>query len=105
MYYRNAAAAILVVDVTEPQSLTVAERWVMEIRQKTEGTECYIILAVNKVDLSSRSISEDDIKAFCLKKEIDFIETSALSGYNVNELFEMVCKHCLSHSRMFYLSF
>lgn len=98
MYYRNAAAAVLVVDVTQENSLTVADRWVMDIRQKTDGSDCYIILAVNKIDLPNRSISVEEISAFCEEKGIDSIETSALSGYQVNDLFDKVCEHCVVDS-------
>ena len=33
MYYRNAAAAVLVIDVTEKRSLEVAARWILDIHQ------------------------------------------------------------------------
>lgn len=99
MYYRNAAAAILVVDVTQPNSLAVAERWIMDVRQKTEGSDCYIILAVNKIDLPNRSITQDSVAAFCEEKGIESIETSALSGYQVDELFDRVCTKCVSDLR------
>lgn len=95
MYYRQAAAAILVIDVSDKQSLKVADRWVMDIRQKTEGKDCYIILAVNKVDLPDRAITSDIIADFCQEKGIDSIETSALSGYQVRELFDRVCDNCM----------
>lgn len=95
MYYRQAAAAILVIDVSDKQSLRVADRWIMDIRQKTEGTDCYIILAVNKVDLPERAITPDIVADFCREKGVDSIETSALSGYQVQELFDRVCDHCM----------
>ncbi|KAK8831830.1 Rab5 [Blastocystis sp. ATCC 50177/Nand II] len=95
MYYRQAAAAILVIDVSDKQSLRVADRWIMDIRQKTEGTDCYIIMAVNKVDLPERAITPDIVADFCREKGVDSIETSALSGYQVQELFDRVCDNCM----------
>ena len=95
MYYRQAAAAILVIDVTEPQSLKVADRWIMDIRQKTEGSDCYIIMAVNKIDLTERAFTPEAIAEFCKEKGIDYVETSALSGYQVQELFDCVCDNCM----------
>ena len=68
MYYRNAAAAILVVDVTQSDSLKVADRWIMDIRQKTDDSDCYIILAINKIDLPNRAFSFEEIKSFCDEK-------------------------------------
>ena len=98
MYYRQAAAAILVIDVSDKQSLRVADRWIMDIRQKTEGTDCYIIMAVNKVDLPERAITPDIVADFCREKGVDSIETSALSGYQVQELFDRVCDNCMETS-------
>lgn len=95
MYYRQAAAAILVIDVTEPQSLKVADRWIMDIRQKTEGSDCYIVMAVNKIDLTERAFTPEAINEFCKEKGIDYVETSALSGYQVQELFDHVCDNCM----------
>ena len=95
MYYRNASAAILVIDVTSRLSLNVAERWIMDIRQQSNKADIYLILAVNKVDLPDKCITSEEVQSFCAEKGIDFMETSAKSGYNVNELFERVCDNCL----------
>ena len=95
MYYRNAAAAVIVVDVSNPMSLQVADRWILDLRQKTEGEDCYIILAANKVDLENRAVSLEQIEEFCTRMGIDFLETSALTGYNVKELFDTICQRCV----------
>lgn len=72
MYYRNAAAAVLVVDITQSESLKVADRWIMDIRQKTDGADCYVILAANKVDLPDRKVSLEEITSFCEEKSYLF---------------------------------
>ena len=95
MYYRNASAAVLVVDVTSEISLQVAERWVLDVRQQADRADCYLIMAANKVDIPNRTITTEQIQTFCTEKGIDFLETSARNGLNVNELFEKVCDHCL----------
>lgn len=94
MFYRNAAAAVIVVDVSYPSSLSMADRWILELRQKTENEDCYIILAANKVDLANRLVSREQIEEFCNRNGIDFLETSALTGQNVKELFETICQRC-----------
>ena len=95
MYYRNAAAAVIVVDVSNPASLQVADRWILDLRQKTEGEDCYVILAANKVDLEDRAVSHEQIEEFCSRIGIDFLETSALTGHNVKEVFETICQRCV----------
>jgi Ras-related protein Rab-5C len=50
IYYRDAAAAICVFDVTNAQSLTAAERWLEDLR-KFAPPHLIIALAANKSDL------------------------------------------------------
>lgn len=95
MYYRNASAAVIVVDITDAQSLKVANRWIMDIHQRAVNADCYIILALNKVDLEERALTPEAVQSFCAEKGIDYIETSAKSGYNVSELFDKICDACL----------
>ena len=95
MYYRNASAAIVVVDITDAQSLKVADRWIMDIHQRAVNSDCYIILALNKVDMEDRALTTEAVQSFCSEKGIDYIETSAKSGYNVSELFDKICDACL----------
>ena len=83
MYYRNAAAAILVVDVTQSDSLKVADRWIMDIRQKTDDSDCYIILAINKIDLSNRAFSFEEIKSLTSSERNSITLDSNMVGYRV----------------------
>lgn len=50
LFYRNASAAMLVFDVTEPGSFENVKKWVAELRRHVEA---YMILCVvaNKIDL------------------------------------------------------
>ena len=52
-------------------------------------------MAVNKIDLTERAFTPEAIDEFCKEKGIDYVETSALSGYQVQELFDHVCDNCM----------
>ena len=55
MYYRGAAAAIVVYDITNQQSFARAKSWVKELqRQGSASSNVLIALAGNKLDLASR---------------------------------------------------
>ncbi len=63
MYYRNANAAIVVYDITNPYSFEKAQKWyykfwfrVSELKEKAPQN---IILAIcgNKIDLEERKVS------------------------------------------------
>merc|ERR1711920_633073 len=53
MYYRGAAAAVVVYDITSRQSFERAKKWVDELKT-TGSADCVIALAGNKVDLEAR---------------------------------------------------
>ena len=52
MYYRGAAAAIVVYDITSPDSFARAKSWVREL-QRQGNPNIVIALAGNKADLAS----------------------------------------------------
>lgn len=87
MYYRGAAAAIIVYDITSPESFARAKKWVQEL-QRQGNPNLIMALAANKVDLASqRKVSEEDAKAYAEENNLHFVETSAKTALNVNELF------------------
>jgi small GTP-binding protein len=84
MYYRGAAAAVIVYDITSRESFDAAKSWVAEL----QSTDTLIALAGNKSDLdSSRVVERETAQAYAEEMNILFMETSARSGQNVNELF------------------
>ncbi|MEW5299562.1 MAG: hypothetical protein WDW38_004397 [Sanguina aurantia] len=87
MYYRGAAAAIIVYDITSAESLIRAKSWVREL-QRQGNPNMIMALAGNKADLESqRAISTEEAQAYATENGLYFLETSAKSAVNVTELF------------------
>jgi len=87
MYYRGAAAAVVVYDITSKESFDAAKSWVVEL----QSTDTLIALAGNKSDLdASRVIDSETARAYADSMGILYMETSAKSGQNVNELFHEI---------------
>eukprot|EP00252_Welwitschia_mirabilis_P002286 TRINITY_DN1219_c0_g1_i3.p1 TRINITY_DN1219_c0_g1~~TRINITY_DN1219_c0_g1_i3.p1 ORF type:complete len:199 (+),score=45.21 TRINITY_DN1219_c0_g1_i3:57-653(+) len=87
MYYRGAAAAIIVYDVTTPDSFTRAKKWVEEL-QRQANPNMVVALAGNKSDLIEKiKVSSEEAKAYAQENGLFFMETSAKTAQNVNELF------------------
>lgn len=87
MYYRGAQAAIVVYDITSVDSFDRAKNWVKEL-QRQGNPNIVIALAGNKVDLeNSRKIESEDAQAYADDNGLIFMETSAKTSTNVNELF------------------
>lgn len=96
MYYRGAAAAIIVYDVTSGDSLTRAKSWVKEL-QRTGNANVVLALAGNKIDLvknndNARQVSTEEVKAYADSQNLFCMETSAKEATNVDELFEEIAK-------------
>jgi small GTP-binding protein len=87
MYYRGAAAAIVVYDITNRDTFNRAKNWVKEL-QRQGNPHIVIALAGNKADLASkRKVEPEEAEAYANENGIFFMETSAKSATNVNEVF------------------
>lgn len=71
MYYRGAAAAIVVFDVTHPSSFERAKKWVWELRQNVQNPNLIIVLVGNKVDLTEqRQVRRAALRCAALRRAV-----------------------------------
>ena len=92
MYYRGAAAAILVYDITKRTSLDKLKEWVRELQ--SQGPEHIVLcIAGNKSDLDGkRAVPSDDAAAYAAEIGAVFAEVSAKDDTNVSALFSDLVK-------------
>ena len=92
MYYRGAAAAIIVYDITSTDSFGRAKNWVREL-QRQGNPELIVALAGNKADLAGqRAVEPAEAQGYAEENGLYFIETSAKTSVNVGELFNEIAK-------------
>jgi len=90
LYYRGASAAVVVYDITNPETFQKAQFWVKEL-QKHGSPDIVMALVGNKADLESqREVSREEAQAYADSNGMFFIETSAKTADNVNQLFEVI---------------
>ena len=86
-YYRGAAGALLVYDITRRDTFQHLSRWLDEARQHSQSN-MVIMLIGNKNDLDHRrAVSTAEGKAFADANGLIFLETSAKTAYNVEQAF------------------
>jgi len=90
MYYRGAAAALVVYDITSYDSFTGAKTWIEEL-QRQGSADIVIGLSGNKCDLESkREVPKDEAKQYSIDNSLIFFETSAKTGDNVQAMFHQI---------------
>lgn len=90
MYYRGAAAAVVVYDITSLDSFDGAKRWVSELKS-LHTPDIVICLTGNKVDMDSRRAVDAEVAAtYAREQGVLFMETSAKTGQNVIDLFNEI---------------
>jgi Ras-related protein Rab-2A len=86
-YYQNSVCAIVVYDISNEITFTNVKKWINDVRAQSPKN-IYIMLVGNKNDLiEKRKVSYEKGIEFAQRNNINFIETSAKSGENVENLF------------------
>ena len=93
IFYKEAAVAILVYDITNERSFEqLKSYWYQEVKQKGEKNVVFAV-AGNKCDLfSEEKVNKKQGREFATEIGAVFFQTSPLSNINVNELFREVGK-------------
>jgi small GTP-binding protein len=86
-YFRNAVGAVLVFDVTDVSTFDALSEWLEELHSNCVPN-VYILVVANKSDCeTSRQVGREQIRSFCQRHQIDWMETSAKNGQNIDEAF------------------
>ena len=101
-FYHGCKCALVVFDVTNPQTLENCYKWAEEAANYAKGSLKEIYLIGNKIDLEEdRLVKHDGIQATAdlfkqtFKFPIEVYETSALTGENIIELFENMSRRLI----------
>jgi len=95
-YYRGAAGALLVYDVTSRETFNCLANWLTDAR--TLASPAIVILLVgNKKDLEDeREVTFLEASRFAQENGLMFLETSAKTGHSVEEAFLKCSKNILA---------
>lgn len=106
VYYRGCTGALLVFDITRPDTYQVIPNWLGELISNNNDRIVPLILIGNKSDLRdssedpvARSDAEEYAKSLAEWSgfEVPYVETSALSGVNVEDAFTTLLRNVNSY--------
>ncbi len=113
-FYMGAQAGLILYDVSERKSHASLSNWIEEFfNSNGKGINIPLIIVANKIDLRNeidcitKSEGENFVKKiqekYNLPDSIKFLETSAKTGENVDEAFQMITSMFLSmHKIQFF---
>ena len=104
-YFKNSVCAIITYDITNKQSFDNIQEWINEVKNQVSD-KVLLVLVGNKIDLENeRIVNYDEGKKFAEDNDMLFIETSALNGNGINQLFNMCCNDIYEKIKHNYYDF
>eukprot|EP00296_Roombia_truncata_P008253 JP446730.1.p1 GENE.JP446730.1~~JP446730.1.p1 ORF type:complete len:155 (-),score=22.56 JP446730.1:182-646(-) len=86
-YYRGAAGALMVYDITRRSTFHHLASWLTDARNLT-NPNTVIMLIGNKLDMAkNREVSQEEACRFAEENGLIYVEASAKTGENVEEAF------------------
>jgi len=94
MYYKSAKGAILTYDIGSKKSFDRVEYWIDELNEHVKAENIVLFLVGNKKDLppEERQIPTATAAKIAEEQGMLFMEVSAKTGENVNELFSTLAE-------------
>ncbi|MBD3339577.1 MAG: GTP-binding protein [Candidatus Lokiarchaeota archaeon] len=105
-YYMGAQAAFVVFDLTDNDTYLNAKKWYEELKEFINREDLPIVLVGNKTDLVEERCIDYQTGVNLANElsgmgssQISYIETSALTGDNIEDAFSLIAYHYITKSQ------
>lgn len=96
---RGAQAILMVYDVCNDTSFEHVKHWMDKIHE-LGGAQVQVILVGNKCDSENRIVTATRGENLAKTFEVEFMETSALDGHNIDRAFMNLAKKCVVDGKL-----
>ena len=95
-FYEGMSIILVLFDLTNPMSFANVPKWHQDIKNYFNDQKIKGYLIGNKNDLvKERIVSEIDAVRLAVALDLDYIEVSALTGYNIEKIFHKIASNLL----------
>mmetsp|Transcript_7980 Transcript_7980/g.27144 ORF Transcript_7980/g.27144 Transcript_7980/m.27144 type:complete len:205 (+) Transcript_7980:138-752(+) len=93
-WYRRCHACVLVFSVMDRASFDHVKSWHEEVLRNTDTEKgpLPMVLCGNKADFKRREVSQEDALALAVELNMEYFETSAKTGSNVDSMFTSLAR-------------
>ena len=99
-FYRNASGAVVAYDISDKWSFDQVKTWIEYVKAYS-NTEINIVIVGTKCDRLDRKVTEEEGKKLADELGVRYFETSAKTGYNVNEAYNFLIKEIIDNIKNF----
>ena len=86
-FYKNTQGCLLVFDMDNRDSFLDLKVWEKEMVQNgLDKSSCVVYVVGNKKDIGNKAVEPREVNKYCKKRGFYFMQTSALTGENVNKV-------------------
>ena len=89
IYFRESNVVLIIFDLTSHKSFEDVDEWIDEIFANCGEPLPTLLIVGNKSDCD-HVVKKDDAQAIADNYQINYFETSALNGSNINDVFKYV---------------
>ena len=99
-YFRNAEGILIVYDVSNLDTFKNLKYWIQSIKThiNIDNSQVPAIIIGNKVDIFEREVTKDQGENFAKEQNLEYFETSAKNGKNINECIRYLVQQVLKIS-------
>ena len=92
-YYKGANGILLIYDISKRITFEKLQFWLDDLKENADIDNLFIYLVGNKNDKKEeREVTFEEGNKFAKEKKLPFIEVSAKTGENINQLFDDMIK-------------